>query len=165
MRMMNCFCGMVDRRKVLSFISSLNHCQRFSPSEISDTLRAIFDFAQLPYLSTEIIFQLYCADLALKIHSWNSGFYTKKRVSIFWIFDQNCSWSYLVFNVFKATGLFLYILKISGKVFFGRIERDPWDEIDCVILLQIVFYIFVLSIICSKLAIETPEKGVKYVQS
>ena len=92
-------------------------------------------------------------------------FYTKKRVSIFWIFDQNFSWSYLVFNVFKATGLFLYILKISGKVFFGRIERDPWDEIDCVILLQIVFYIFVLSIICSKLAIETPEKGVKYVQS
>ena len=104
MRMMNCFCGMVDRRKVLSFISSLNHCQRFSPSEISDTLRAIFDFAQLPYLSTEIIFQLYWADLALKIHSWNSGFYTKKRVSIFWIFDQNFSWSYLVFNVFKATG-------------------------------------------------------------
>ena len=47
----------------------------------------------------------------------------------------------------------------------GSTERDPWDEIGCIILLQIVFYIFVLAIICTKLAIETPEKGVKYVQS
>ena len=37
MIMMNCFCSMVDRRKAFSLISSLDHCQRSSPSRISDT--------------------------------------------------------------------------------------------------------------------------------
>ena len=46
MKMMNCFCGMVDRRKALSLISSRDHCQRFSPSRISDTPRARFEPAQ-----------------------------------------------------------------------------------------------------------------------
>ena len=32
MMMMNCFCGMVDRRKAFSLISSRDHCQRSSPS-------------------------------------------------------------------------------------------------------------------------------------
>ena len=32
-----CFCGMVDRRKAFSLISSQDHCQRSSPSRISDT--------------------------------------------------------------------------------------------------------------------------------
>ena len=40
MMMTNCFCDMVDRRKVFSLISSLDHCQRSSPSRISDTPRA-----------------------------------------------------------------------------------------------------------------------------
>ena len=40
MMMMNCFRGMVDRRKAFSLISSRAHCQRFSPSRISDTPRA-----------------------------------------------------------------------------------------------------------------------------
>ena len=35
--MMNCFCGMVDRRKAFSLISDEDHCQRYSPSQISDT--------------------------------------------------------------------------------------------------------------------------------
>ena len=38
--MMNCFCVMVDRRKAFRPISSLSHCQRSSPSRISDTPRA-----------------------------------------------------------------------------------------------------------------------------
>ena len=46
MMMMNCSCGMVDRRKAFSLISSRNHCQRFSPSRISDTPRAGFEPAQ-----------------------------------------------------------------------------------------------------------------------
>ena len=46
MMMMNCFCGMVDLRKALSFISSWDHCQRFSTSQISDTPRAGFEAAQ-----------------------------------------------------------------------------------------------------------------------
>ena len=46
MMMMNCFCGMVDRRKVFSLISSREHCQRSSPSRISDTPRAGLESAQ-----------------------------------------------------------------------------------------------------------------------
>ena len=42
MMMMNCFCGMVDWRKAISLISSRDHCQRSSPSRISDTPRAGF---------------------------------------------------------------------------------------------------------------------------
>ena len=40
---MNCFSGMVDGRKMFSLISSRNHCQRPSPSQLSDTPRAGFD--------------------------------------------------------------------------------------------------------------------------
>ena len=43
---MNCFCGMVDRQKVFSLISSRDHCQRSSPSRISDTPQAGFEPAQ-----------------------------------------------------------------------------------------------------------------------
>ena len=46
MMMMNCFCGMVDRRKAFSLISSRDYCQRSSPSRISDTPRAGFEPAQ-----------------------------------------------------------------------------------------------------------------------
>ena len=41
--MMNCFCGMVDRRKAFSLISSWDHCQRSSPSWTSDTLWTGFE--------------------------------------------------------------------------------------------------------------------------
>ena len=44
--MMNCFCEMVDRRKALSIISSRDHCQRFSPLQISDTPRAVVEPVQ-----------------------------------------------------------------------------------------------------------------------
>ena len=43
MMMMNCFCGMVDRRKAFSPISSRDHCHRSLPSRISDTPRAGFE--------------------------------------------------------------------------------------------------------------------------
>ena len=46
MMMVNCFCGMVDRRKTFSLISSRDHCQRSSPLQISDTPRAGFKPAQ-----------------------------------------------------------------------------------------------------------------------
>ena len=32
------FCGMVDQRKTFSLISSWNHCQKYSPSPISNTM-------------------------------------------------------------------------------------------------------------------------------
>ena len=44
--MMNCFRGMVDRRKAFSIISSRDHCQRFSLSQISDTPPAGFEPVQ-----------------------------------------------------------------------------------------------------------------------
>ena len=40
------FCGMVDQQKAISLISSRDHCQRSSPSRISDTPRAGFEPAQ-----------------------------------------------------------------------------------------------------------------------
>ena len=43
---MNCFCGMVDRRKAFELIFSRDHCERSSPSRISDTPRARFEHAQ-----------------------------------------------------------------------------------------------------------------------
>ena len=46
--MMNCFCGMVDRRKAFNLISSRDHCQRSSPLWISDTPRAGLEPAQNP---------------------------------------------------------------------------------------------------------------------
>ena len=46
MMMKNCFCGMVDRRKGFSLISSRDHRQRSSPSQISDKPRAGFEPAQ-----------------------------------------------------------------------------------------------------------------------
>ena len=46
MMMMNCFCGLVGRRKACSLISSRDHCQRPSPSRISDTPQARFEPVQ-----------------------------------------------------------------------------------------------------------------------
>ena len=46
MMMMSSFCGMVDQRKAFSLISSWDHCQRSSPSQISDMLRARYEPAQ-----------------------------------------------------------------------------------------------------------------------
>ena len=46
MMLMSCFCGMVDRRKAISLISSRDHCQRSSPLWISAMPRAEFEPAQ-----------------------------------------------------------------------------------------------------------------------
>ena len=48
--MVNYFCGIVDRRKAFSLFSSRDHCQRFSPSLISDTPLA--GFGPAPSLSS-----------------------------------------------------------------------------------------------------------------
>ena len=46
MMIMNCFCGIIDRRKVVSLISRQDHCRRYSPMRISNTPRAGFELAQ-----------------------------------------------------------------------------------------------------------------------
>ena len=43
---MNGFCGMVNGRKAFSLIPSSDHCQRSSPSRISNKPRAGFKTAQ-----------------------------------------------------------------------------------------------------------------------
>ena len=48
---LNCFCGMVDRRKAFSLISSRDHCQRSSPSRISDTPREILTITNLRHFT------------------------------------------------------------------------------------------------------------------
>ena len=40
------FCGMVDRQKAFSLISSRDHCQRSSPPRIFDTPQAGFEPVQ-----------------------------------------------------------------------------------------------------------------------
>ena len=44
--MMNCLCGMVHQQKAFNLISSWDHCQRSSPSQISDMPQAGFETAQ-----------------------------------------------------------------------------------------------------------------------
>ena len=44
--MMKCFRGRADKQKAFSLTSSPDHCQRFSPSRISDTLRARFELVE-----------------------------------------------------------------------------------------------------------------------
>ena len=53
MMMINSVCGMADRRKGFSLISSRDHCQRFSPSRISDTPWEGFNLA--PNLRSSLV--------------------------------------------------------------------------------------------------------------
>ena len=46
MKMINCFCGMVDRWKAFSLISSWDHCQKSPALQVSDTPRAAFEHVQ-----------------------------------------------------------------------------------------------------------------------
>ena len=43
--MMNYFCGTVDQGKPFSFISSQEHCQKSSPSQIFNTAQVGFESA------------------------------------------------------------------------------------------------------------------------
>ena len=86
MMMINCFYGLVDRRKAFNLIFSRDHCQIFSPSRISDTPRAGFESAQ--NLSLDFV-ELGCAvvittkvnnnSLRMKSVLFNSYFFYKLR--------------------------------------------------------------------------------------
>ena len=84
--MMNCFCGMVDQRKTLGFISSRDHCQRFSPSQISDTPQAGFEPAQnlsshfVEWSCAVVITTIpwhysYCYDIIIVLTCWQDIFW------------------------------------------------------------------------------------------
>ena len=92
MIMMIWFCCMVDRRKAFSFISSEDHCQRSSPSWISDTPRAGFEPALnlisgfvewscavvIPVEISEKVFLFISAE-------WNTTFVLTKKMYFNWI--------------------------------------------------------------------------------
>ena len=73
MKMTNCFCRMLDQRKALRLISSQDHCQRFSPSHISDTPHVGFKPAR--NLSSSFVEWSYPAVIAatLLCHIQNFG--------------------------------------------------------------------------------------------
>ena len=64
-KMTNCFCGMVDRRKAFRLDSSRGHCPRSSPSRISDTPQAGFEPAK--NLSSGLV-KWSCAVVINKLH-------------------------------------------------------------------------------------------------
>ena len=87
--MMNCFCGKVNRRKAFGLISSPDHCQRSSPSRVSDTVRAGFEPAQNLNWS---LFEWNCAlvittkNMATFIQKEHSGDYFIPKIrSFLWI--------------------------------------------------------------------------------
>ena len=56
--MMNCFYGIVDQPKEFSLISSRDHCQRSSPSRISDTPRFYTSFCSFQNFHKRLSFLL-----------------------------------------------------------------------------------------------------------
>ena len=67
MMMMNSFCGMVDRGKAFSLISSSDHCQIYSLSRISDTPRAGFEPA---HKLNSVFFEWSCAVVITTASQW-----------------------------------------------------------------------------------------------
>ena len=98
---LNCVCGMVDRRKAFSLVFSRDHCQRSSPSLISNMSRAGLEPAQ--NLSSGL-FEWNCAILItiaprqhlpkIRTLTWLS---TKKSLATStmfgWSVFSQCSWS------------------------------------------------------------------------
>ena len=67
--MMNCFCGMLERRKVFNLISSRDYCQRSSPSPIFNTPRVGLEPAQ--NLSSDLV-EWSCA-VVITTAPWRHG--------------------------------------------------------------------------------------------
>ena len=128
--MMNCFFGMVDRRKAFSLIFSRDHCQRSSTTRISDSPWAGFELAQnLSWMKFRLSW--------MKLCSKNKGSYRK------WRFSSNIKLSLrsnaLIFdkvgNVFLVSMIvtsnlivswcFCFINKEVKKCSHGDISKQP----------------------------------------
>ena len=79
MMMMSCSCGMVNIWKVFSLISSRDHCQRSSPSRISDLPQAGFEPAHQAYRLQKPIDFHWCKNVLLELFSLQTClfFFTK----------------------------------------------------------------------------------------
>ena len=121
---MNCFCGMVDWWKMFSLISSWDHCQRSSPSWISNTLWAGFEPAQ--NLSSGFV-ELSCAVVITtthsiatknKIHKINTHRHTK-------ISFLGFSSSFLLHHCFCIWKLFSKALQLSEALSEASQQPNP----------------------------------------
>ena len=128
MMMINCFCGMVDRRKAFSLISSRDHCQRSSPSRISDMPRAGFEPAQ--GLSSGLL-EWSCAVVIT----------TKpRRHKLLWMGFKNKENSARSYNYLKE--VLDYIGELVPNGVKGEILEDWYKvllKVACVINLKLVF--------------------------
>ena len=124
---MNCFCGMVDRRKTFNLISSRDHCQRSSSSWISYMPWAGFEPAQ--NLSSGFVERncLVVITIAPRRHDWiwrntiwtlylkKSGLKSDKERGKIFLFDssklrkqhlnypENVIYGHLTINSFKLS--------------------------------------------------------------
>ena len=106
------FCGLVDRRNTFSLISSLDHCQRSSPSLIFDTLWAGIDQE----------FRLGCAVVITNTPQRRCSQYNPVKICL------------NLFHTFSNMNILSWILLFAGhhveenyliKLLVNVLERDP----------------------------------------
>ena len=84
--LMNCFCGMVNQQKLFSLISSHGHCQRSSPSWISDMPQAGFESVQNMSLGLVEWSRALVITTAPCHHPFSTHFYATLLSGCFWNF-------------------------------------------------------------------------------
>ena len=100
MMMMNCFCGMVDRRKTLSLIWFRDHCQRSSPSRILDTPQAGFEPAQ---------------NLSSGFVEWSCAVVITTTPWRHWIFYKNIVLFFHISVIFQRRSIFFWLVNLNTR--------------------------------------------------
>ena len=104
MIMMNYFSGMADRQKAFSYIPSRYHCQRSSPSQISDMQGAGFEPAQS--LSSGLVEWRWAVVITTTLLHYG--------LNLFWTFER--------------VGLMTWNFVTSSKIYsVGRSRKWNWD--------------------------------------
>ena len=119
MMTMNCFCGMVNRRKAFSLISSRDHCQRSSPSRTSDTPKAEFEPVQ--NLSLGWSSKWSCAVVITT---------TSRCHAISQNYNLQISWNSLKLGLLDKHGywyVFPILKTLHGNQTFGYSVGTPWS--------------------------------------
>ena len=125
------FCRMVERRKASSLISSRDHCQRFLPSQISNTSRARFEPGQ--NLGSGFV-EWSCAvaitttprrqnnskkktlTTPLTSYSWiNSNFTSFTRFAKFILVDVDHLWQISLFHQIQKLACCPFVLNVNLK--------------------------------------------------
>ena len=146
---------MIDRRKAFSLISSRDHCQKFSASWISDTVRAGFEHAQnlssgLVEWSCAVKLQNKVALLMRKRSGWGTRNCYQR---IFWIVVDHIAyiWKILIkrwlwwnWDYTFLLQIFLNISQYVLVIFALRFFIHPhvskrWLEVSCVIKSKVIY--------------------------